>query len=133
MVVPVTQIEIQRSKEQELRRALRDIRRGIDEYKQASNDGRIPKSARSSGYPPDLETLVQGVPDQRDPKHAKIFFLRRVPPDPIAPDTYATEEQSWGKRSYSSDAEAPQEGADVYDVFSKSTKVGLNGVPYSKW
>ena len=132
LVVPVTQVELQRGREQDLRRALREIRRGIDEYKQASIDGRIPLRTGSSGYPKDLDILVEGVPDQRNPKHAKLYFLRRVPRDPMS-DSSGTNEQSWGKRSYASEAADPQEGDDVYDIYSKSTKVGLNGVPYSKW
>ena len=132
LVVPVTQVELQRGREQDLRRALREIRRGIDEYKQASIDGRIPLRTGSSGYPKDLDILVEGVPDQRNPKHAKLYFLRRVTRDPMS-DSSGTNEQSWGKRSYASEAADPQEGDDVYDIYSKSPKVGLNGVPYSKW
>lgn len=133
LVMPVAQIELQRSKEQDLRRALRDIRHGIDDYKQAADDGRIPKKAGISGYPEDLDILVKGLPDQRDPKHAKIFFLRRIPRDPMQPDIAMTDEQSWGKRSYASEASDPQEGPDLYDVYSLSSKVGLNNVPYSQW
>lgn len=133
LVMPVAQIELQRSKEQDLRRALWDIRRGIDDYKKAADEGRIPKRAGTSGYPEDLDILVKGLPDQRNPKHAKIFFLRRIPRDPMQPDTTLTDEQSWGKRSYASEASDPLEGSDLYDVYSVSSKVGLNGVPYSKW
>lgn len=133
LVMPVSQVGVQRSKEQELRHALWDIRHGINDYKQAADDGRIPKPAGTSGYPRDLDTLVKGLPDQRDSKRAKIFFLRRIPRDPMQPDTTLTDEQSWGKRSYASEASDPQEGQDVYDVYSTSPKVGLNGVPYSKW
>jgi general secretion pathway protein G len=132
LVVPVTQVELQRGREQDLRRALREIRRGIDEYRQAAIDGRIPLRTGSSGYPKDLDILVEGVPDQRNPKHAKLYFLRRVPRDPMS-DSSGTNEQSWGKRSYASEAADPQEGDDVFDIYSKSPKVGLNGVPYSKW
>ncbi|MGA8146359.1 MAG: type II secretion system protein [Gallionellaceae bacterium] len=133
LVMPVAQVELQRGKEQELRHALWEIRHGIDSYKQAADDGRIPKPAGTPGYPKDLDILVQGLPDQRDPKHAKIFFLRRIPRDPMQPDTTLTDEQSWGKRSYASEASDPQEGEDIYDVYSTSSKAGLNGVPYSKW
>lgn len=133
LVTPVAQIELQRGKEQELRRALWEIRHGVDEYKRAVDEGRIAKAAGASGYPKDLAVLVQGMPDLRDPKHTKIFFLRRVPRDPMQRDTSLGDEQSWGKRSYASEAENPQEGADVYDVYSLSAKVGLNGVAYSKW
>ena len=71
--------------------------------------------------------------DQRDPKKAKIFFLRRLPADPMAIEAKAEPGASWGKRAYASDAAEPKEGDDVYDVFSRSTRVGLNGVAYNKW
>jgi general secretion pathway protein G len=132
-VMPVAQIEVQRSKEQELKRALWEIRHGIDEYKKAGDAGKIPKKAGGSGYPESLEILVLGVPDQSSPKHAKVFFLRRIPRDPMQPDTTLDNGASWGKRSYQSDASDPQEGADVYDVYSTSPKIGLNGIPYSSW
>ncbi|HEY5801034.1 MAG TPA: type II secretion system protein [Burkholderiaceae bacterium] len=133
MTLPVAQIASQRSKEQDLRAALRDIRQGIDSYKRASDEGRIAKAIGTSGYPADLAVLVEGVADQRDPKKAKIFFLRRVPADPFNTDRQLSAEQSWGKRSYASDADDPQEGEDLYDVYSRSEKVGLNGAAYKTW
>jgi len=133
MVGPVVQIEMQRGKEQELRRALRDIRRGIDEYKRAYEEGRISKRSGESGYPRDLDILVKGVQDQRDPKRAKIYFLRSIPRDPMHADSSVPEERSWGKRSYASDAADPQEGPDVFDIYSMSRKAGLNGVSYFRW
>lgn len=133
VTLPVAQVALQRGQEQELRHALREIRHGIDAYKRASDEGRIPKTIGSSGYPKDLDILVEGVADQRDLKRNKIFFLRRIPRDPMNPDTDSAEAVSWGKRSYTSEAADPQEGEDVYDVYSTSTKIGLNGVPYRKW
>jgi general secretion pathway protein G len=133
VTLPVAQVAIQRGQEQELRYALREIRHGIDAYKRASDEGRIPKIAGTSGYPKDLDILVEGIPDQHDPKRNKIYFLRRVPRDPFNPDTNGSESASWGKRSYASEASDPQEGEDVYDIYTTSSKVGLNGVLYRKW
>jgi general secretion pathway protein G len=132
LVLPMAQVSVQRSQEQELRRALREIRSGIDAYKRAGDEGRIPKPIGSTGYPKTLELLVEGIPDQRDPKKNKIYFLRRIPRDPLA-DGDGEAADTWQKRAYASEAEEPQEGEDVYDVISKSSKVGLNGVPYKKW
>jgi prepilin-type N-terminal cleavage/methylation domain-containing protein len=133
LVAPATQVSAQRHKEQELRRALREIRDGIDAYKRASDEGRIGKELGATGYPPKLELLVEGVADQRSPKHAKIFFLRRLPRDPFSAAPELSDAQTWGKRSYASEAAEPKEGDDVYDVYSTSPKVGLNGIAYSRW
>ena len=133
LVVPVAQVAVQRRQEQELRDSLGQIRKGLDAYKQAYDDGRITKTLGASGYPKTLELLAEGVPDLRDPKHAKIHFLRRVPRDPFSSDPALSDAQTWGKRSYASEADEPKEGEDVYDVYSLSEKVGLNGIPYRKW
>ncbi len=133
MAVPMTKLIVKHKKEEELRYDLRKIRGGLDAYKIAADSGRIAKKVGSSGYPEKLEDLVKGMDDLRDPnKKAKIYFLRRIPTDPMAPpDLHGTD--SWGKRSYESPPDDPQEGDDVYDVYSKSEATGLNGVPYRKW
>ncbi|MBQ5948835.1 type II secretion system protein [Massilia sp. ST3] len=133
LVLPVAQVTAQRRDEQELRRALREIRAGIDAYKKASDEGRVAKTAGTTGYPPRLELLVEGVRDLRSPKGAKIYFLRRLPRDPFNPDPELPDAATWGKRSYASEPNEPREGDDVYDVYSLSPKEGLNGVPYNKW
>ena len=133
LTLPLAQITRQRSNEQELRRHLQEIRSAIDAYKKASDEGRLPRAAGASGYPPSLEILVEGVIDQRDPGRSKLYFLRRVPVDPMLAGGSPGESPNWGKRSYASEAEEPQEGEDVYDVFSLSPATGLNGQPYRRW
>jgi general secretion pathway protein G len=133
MTVPVAQVMRQREREQELRAALHEIRDGIDAYQVASKAGRIQKDAGATDYPPSLDLLVAGVPDQTDPKGHKMYFLRRIPRDPLNNDPELADAATWGKRSYASEADDPQEGDDVYDVYSLSKAVGLNGVPYRKW
>lgn len=131
MAVPVSQTWLQRRNEQELRLALSDMRRAIDEYKRAVDEGRVARALNASPYPRTLEQLVEGVPDQKDPRKARIYFLRRLPRDPFAPELSASE--AWGRRSYASEPNDPREGEDVYDVYSRSPRVGLNGIPYNKW
>jgi general secretion pathway protein G len=134
LVFPMAEVTIQRNRERDLRDALREIRRALDAYKLAVDEKRIITAVGSSGFPPSLEMLVAGVSDAKSPdKDRKIFFLRRVPRDPMNPDSSIPAEATWGKRSYASPADAPQEGDDVYDVYSLSPGVGLNGIPYLKW
>jgi general secretion pathway protein G len=133
IALPTAQVALQRTKEQDLRFALREIRMAIDAYKKAWDDGRVKREANATGYPAKLNILVDGVEDQRSPKRSKIFFLRRLPRDPLYPDPDAPAEDTWGKRTYASEAADPKEGDDVYDVYSKSNAVGLNGVAYRRW
>ncbi len=130
---PLAELAAQRTRESELRQALRQIRGGLDAYKQAYDEGRIERIVGASGYPPSLQTLVTGVVDVSDPEGSRIYFLRRLPRDPFFPDTSVPPDRTWGKRSYASPPNAPREGADVFDVFSLSGRVGLNGIPYREW
>jgi general secretion pathway protein G len=124
---------VQRSREQDLRRALREVREAIDAYKQASDEGRIEKKLGASGYPRQLGELVEGVEDQKNPEHARIYFLRRLPRDPMANDAGLAAADTWGKRSYESPPDDPREGDDVYDIFSRAPGKGINGRPYREW
>lgn len=133
IALPLTEVAVQRSKEQELRTNLRQIREALDAYKQAADEGRIKKSADESGYPRSLDVLVEGMEDIKSPRHARIHFLRQLPRDPLNPDSTIAPQATWGKRSYQSPRDNPQEGDDVYDVYSLAKGNGLNGIPYREW
>ena len=133
VAMPLNELVVQRSKEQDLRRALREIRESIDAYKQASDDGRIQKKVGESGYPKKLDDLVYGVEDQKNPKKARIYFLRRIPRDPLDNDPGLAAADTWGRRSYASPPDAPKEGDDVFDVYSRAPGTGINGRPYREW
>ena len=127
VAAPLAELSWQRGKEQELRSALREIREAIDAHKRAADEGRIERAADASGYPPTLATLVEGVAQKDKPQESKVYFLRRVPRDPMSGSA------EWGLRSYASPADDPKPGKDVYDVHSKSDDVGLNKIPYREW
>jgi general secretion pathway protein G len=131
--VPVAEHTVRRMKEQELHRALRQIRDALDAHKQAADEGRIAKGVGESGYPKRLEELAAGVEDRKSLKRAKIYFLRRVPRDPFHADAAAPAAETWGKRSYASPPDDPREGDDVFDVHSLSEATGLDGRPYRTW
>ena len=133
IALPFNELVVQRSREQDLRRALREMRDAIDAYKQAADEGRLQKRAGESGYPKKLDDLVAGVEDQKNPKKERIYFLRRLPRDPFAVDPALAPAETWGKRSYASPPDDPREGDDVFDVFSLSTATGINGRPYKEW
>jgi general secretion pathway protein G len=129
--MPLAELSARRSKERELKLALRELRQAIDAYKSAYDSGHIAKTANASGYPPSLHALVEGIPDARLDGQT-LYFLRRVPADPFA--VIATNpEKSWGLRSYSSPPQEPRPGEDVYDVHSLSEETGINGIPYREW
>lgn len=131
--MPLAELAAQRERESELRIALRQIRAGLDAYREAYVEERIEQRVDASGYPPDLASLVKGVPDVSNPAGKRIYFLRRLPRDPFYPDPTVPPAETWGLRSYASSPDEPAEGKDVYDVYSKSTRSGLNGVPYREW
>jgi general secretion pathway protein G len=133
VALPLSEVVVTRAKETDLRRALREMRIAIDAYKQATDDGRIARAMGESGYPKSLQVLVDGVENQQSAKKEKIYFLRRIPRDPFNTNASSKAEDTWGKRSYASDPGEPEEGEDLFDVYSRSTKTGLNGIRYRDW
>lgn len=133
MVLPLAEVAVQRQHEQELREALREIRTAIDRYRLASDQGLIQRKVGESGYPPDLQTLVNGVPNQTSPTKETLYFLRRIPRDPFNSDSRLSAAATWNLRSSASSADSPSQGSDVFDVISSAKGAGLNGVPYSEW
>jgi general secretion pathway protein G len=128
MAVPLAAYKVKRDKERELRYALREIRRAIDNYKDASTLGKIDVKLGTEGYPETLEILVQGVKLSQSADGKTIKFLRRIPMDPMT-GTY-----DWGKRSMQDDPKAQSWGGqNVFDVYSKSTERARDGTPYSEW
>lgn len=125
-----------RTQEEDLRRSLREIRTALDAYKRLSDEGRIARAADASGYPPDLNVLVDGVVDARSAGTQKIYLLRMLPRDPFAPRDAAQvipAAETWALRSYESPPDEPKPGKDVYDVHSRAEGVGLDGIPYREW
>lgn len=122
--VPLARFQVKREKERELRRDLWEMRAAIDRYKDAADKGAFQVKADSLGYPPDLETLVNGV----DVQGKKVRFLRRIPVDPM------TGTAEWGMRSNQDDPDSSSFGGqNVFDVYSKSQGTGLDGTKYSTW
>ena len=132
IAAPLTETVIRRGKEQQLKTALCQLRDAIDAYKRAWDAGYIEKSLNASGYPPSLEVLVDGVRDVRSAKGAKFYFLRRIPVDPMHTPG-RNDDQLWGLRGYDSAADNPRPGEDVFDVYSRASGKGLNGIAYSQW
>lgn len=128
-VMPLAERVQQREREQDLRRALWTLRDALDAYKKAVDHGHIARTPGGSGYPPNLNVLVEGVADAQGQTR---YFLRRMPRDPFAPQDHAPE-ATWALRSYASSPDAPQEGSDVFDVYSRSPLTGSNGVPLRAW
>ena len=130
-VMPLAKVTMQREKEVELRRSLREMRTAIDKFKDAVDMGLIPATevkTGSEGYPPDLDTLVEGVTVANDASGRKLKFLRRIPIDPM------TGSSEWGRRSYQDKPDSSSWGGqNVYDVYSKSGGTALDGTKYKDW
>jgi general secretion pathway protein G len=122
--LPVAKFQVKRQKERELRRDLWEMRDAIDRYKDAADRGGIMAKADSNGYPPDLQTLVDGV----TVADKKVRFLRAIPVDPMTKST------DWGERSNQDDADAESWGGqNVFDVYTKSYGTALDGTKYNTW
>jgi general secretion pathway protein G len=125
--IPLARVTVKRHKEDALRYDLRQMKDAIDRYKDAADKGQIQVQAGTEGYPPDLLTLVHGVP-LTGVTGKNIRFLRRIPIDPM------TGTQDWGLRSVQDDMDSTSWGGqDVFDVFTKSSGTALNGTKYSDW
>lgn len=126
-ILPTAKVAIQREKEIELRRALRELRTAIDEYKKAADTGKVAIKFESNGYPPELKTLVEGV-EEVGKINRKLKFLRRIPVDPMTGTT------DWGLRSYQDEVDSwTWGGENVYDVYTKSKRKALDGTTYNTW
>jgi general secretion pathway protein G len=134
-VVPIYQAEQLRAKEKELRLSLIQIRLALDDYKRAADEGRIAKPAGTNGYPTSLDSLVSGAQKAGTPQKEWIYFVRRLPRDPFAAPELASlpAASTWDTRASNTPPDAPAAGVDVFDVFSKSKRIGLNEIPYNKW
>jgi len=172
VAVPLYEVTVTRAKESELRAALRQIRTALDAYKAATDTGVVAKDAATSGFPPSLMVLVQGVdtvatplaganygstpaaaqggvpgyagngsPASGTPANSTnmntipphMVFLRQIPRDPFFEDQSVAPDQQWNVRAYGAQPGDYSGGVDVYDVSTKSTAIGLNGVPYKDW
>ena len=128
MSVPLARYKVRRDQERELRYALREIRKAIDDYKDASLSGKIDIKLGTEGYPESLDQLVEGVKLSQSPDGKKIKFLRRIPKDPM------TGIYDWGKRSMQDDPKSQSWGGqNVFDVYTKSMARARDGTPYAEW
>jgi general secretion pathway protein G len=127
MALPLARVKVKRERERELRYALRQMRDAVDRYKDAADRGLIQVEVGSEGYPPDLETLVNGV-DMVGQVDKKFKFLRRIPRDPM------TNSDEWGLRSMQDDPQSMSWGGEnVFDVYTKSQDTALDGSQYADW
>ena len=130
-IMPMAQVVSQRQKEVELRRSLREMRTAIDKFKDAVDQGQIPTTELepgNEGYPPDLETLVNGVSAANDATGRKLKYLRKIPIDPM------TNSAEWGKRAYQDKSDSQSWGGkNVYDIYTTYKGTALDGTKYQDW
>jgi general secretion pathway protein G len=129
--MPLAQVTAQRQREAELHRSLREMRTALDKFKDAVDQGQIPTTELepgSEGYPPDLETLVNGVSAANDASGRKLKFLRKVPIDPL------TNSADWGKRAYQDKSDSQSWGGkNVYDIYTTYKGTAIDGTKYQDW
>jgi general secretion pathway protein G len=130
-IMPLAKVTSQRMREAELRRALREMRTAIDKYKDAADTGQIGSleiKAGSENYPPDLDTLVEGVAAANDATGRKLKYLRKIPTDPM------TRSDEWGMRSYQDKPDSTRWGGqNVFDVYTRFDGKALDGTKYRDW
>ena len=128
MAVPLARYKVRRDQERDLRAALQDVRKAIDDYKDAALAGKIEIKLGTEGYPESLDQLVDGVKLLQDAQGKKIKFLRRIPIDPL------TNKRDWGFRSMQDDPKSQSWGRqNIFDVYTKSTDRARDGTPYAEW
>ena len=126
--LPLARMQLRRERERDLRRVLREVRTAIDRYKEASDRGMIQVKLGTEGYPPDLETLVEGAEITNNPDKKRLRFLRRIPEDPM------TQSTDWGLRSYQDEPDSTSFGGqNVFDVYTKAQGTALDGSQYAEW
>ena len=127
VALPLARVQVHREREVELRRALRDLRQAIDRYKDFADRGMIPTKGDTLGYPPDMDALVKGV-ELKGAATARYKFLRRIPVDPM------TGSADWSMRSMQDDPDSRSWGGqNLFDVYSKSQGIALDGTYYADW
>lgn len=129
---PLLEMSVQRAREHELRAGLRTLRGALDAYKRAVESGQLRSGPGDSGYPPNLDVLVNGVTDIKTPDGRKLYFLRRLPRDPFA-DASVPAAETWGLRAADSPPDEPRPGKDVFDVYSRSERRALDGSRLRDW
>ncbi|HEY7679114.1 MAG TPA: prepilin-type N-terminal cleavage/methylation domain-containing protein [Terriglobia bacterium] len=126
--LPLARVQLRRDQERELRLALRELRAAIDRYKDAADQGLVQVELGTEGYPPDLESMVEGVPLVNSPDDKKLRVLRRIPRDPMTNST------DWGLRAYQDEPDSSSWGGDnVFDVYTTSQATALDGTLYKDW
>ena len=132
-VMPLSEMLVTSQKERELKQALWEIRGAIDEYKKVATSVENNAPNNEVGYPPNLQILVDGIKHPKpDAGGRHVYFLRTLPRDPFA-DRALAADKTWRLRSFTSPAENPEPGAEVYDVHSSSDAIALDGSSYAKW